>query len=38
MNNQIVDFERKKLNILHSLPLGDVIPMHIVPWGAPRVI
>jgi hypothetical protein len=22
MNNQIVDFERKKLNILHSLPVG----------------
>jgi hypothetical protein len=22
MNNQIVDFERKKLNILHSLPEG----------------
>jgi hypothetical protein len=23
MNNQIVDFERKKLNILHSLPFGE---------------
>jgi hypothetical protein len=22
MNNQIVDFERKNLNILHSLPVG----------------
>jgi hypothetical protein len=22
MNNQIVDFERKNLNILHSLPIG----------------